>query len=99
MQSAAAAGAATLCVAVLLLLLLAAVRHCVPDGKYVFGSVNVIPVFPFSSFKHDLNLMYPFAVLLYRSHLRPRFAYTTSSVITGMRGAKAGVSPPRRSLP
>ena len=33
-------------------------------------------------------------------HLQPRFTYNTyhtSSVIAGMRGAKAGVSPPRRS--
>ena len=29
------------------------------------------------------------------SYLRPRFAHNTSSVILGMRGAKAGVSPPR----
>ena len=40
--------------------------------------------------------MYPFVVL---SHLRPRIAYATSSVVTGMREAKAGVSPPRRSPP
>ena len=33
------------------------------------------------------------------SHLRPRFAYTTYSVIMGMGGAKAGISPPRRSPP
>ena len=33
--------------------------------------------------------MYPLAV---PSHLRPRFAYATSPVVTGMRGAKAGVS-------
>ena len=32
-------------------------------------------------------------------HLQPRFAYTASSVITGMRGVKAGVSPPRRNPP
>ena len=31
------------------------------------------------------------------SQLRPRFSYITSSVIAGMRGAKAGVSPSRRS--
>ena len=54
-------------------------------------------MFNFSSLKHDLLFnvcMHPLAVL---SHLRPRFPWTTSSVITGMRGAKAGVSPPRRS--
>ena len=44
-----------------------------------------------------LFFMYPLPVL---SYLRPRFAYcNTFSVITGMRGAKAGVSPPRRNPP
>ena len=38
---------------------------------------------------------YSFGVL---SLLRSRLAYTASSMIAGMRGAKAGVSPPRRSL-
>ena len=33
------------------------------------------------------------------SHLRSRFAYSTSSVIAGMRGAKAGVIPPRGRPP
>ena len=42
------------------------------------------------------KFMYSLAVL---SHLRPRLAYTTSSVITGMRGAKGSVRPPRRSPP
>ena len=35
----------------------------------------------------------PLAVL---SHLLPRFAYTTSLAIVGIRGAKAGVIPPRQ---
>ena len=34
--------------------------------------------------------MYPLVVL---SHLRPRFAYATSTVIAGTRGAKAVVKP------
>ena len=35
--------------------------------------------------------------LTLQSRFQPRFAYTTSSVITGIRGAKADVSPPRSS--
>ena len=53
-----------------MLLLPAAVRHRVPDGKNVAGSLSLIPVFYFSSFKRDLFFIYPLAVLLY---LRPRF--------------------------
>ena len=54
-------------------------------------SLNLIPVFS-SSFKH-MFFMYPLAVLcrFYGLDL------PTSSVIAGMRGAKAGVSPPWRS--
>ena len=50
------------------------VLYLVSDGNTVFvaGSLNLISAFPFSSFKHDLCLMYPLAVL---SHLWPRFAY------------------------
>ena len=50
------------CVALLLLLLLlaAVVRHRVSNGKSSSrGSVHLIPVFPFSSFKHDYFSMYP----------------------------------------
>ena len=36
------------------LLIPAAVRHRVPDGKFVAGSLNLIPVFTFSSFKRDI---------------------------------------------
>ena len=63
--------------------------------KFLTGSLNLIPVFSFSSFKRDLFLMCPLAVLrrIYGLDL------LTSSVITGMRRAKAGVSPPRRSPP
>ena len=77
--AAATAAAATLCVAVLLLvlqrllLLLAAVRHkCAGWRNIVAGSLNLIPVFSFSSIKHDLSFMHPLAAL---SHLPPRFTY------------------------
>ena len=75
-------------------LLILAVRHLVPDvAKFVAGSLNLIPVFSSSSFKPDLFLIHPLAVCcrIYRLDL------PTSSVITGMRGAKAGISLPRRS--
>ena len=80
-------------------LLAAAVRHRVPDGKLCCcGSLHLIRMFSFSSFKHNAFSMYPLAVL---SHLQRRFftysTYNTSSAFTGMRGAKTGVSPPRRS--
>ena len=45
---------------------------CCRMTNFVAGSLNLIPVFFFSSFKRDFFLMYPLAVL---SHLRPRFAY------------------------
>ena len=75
--------------------------HRAPDGQICCcGSLHLIPVFSFFSFKHDIFSMYPLAVL---SHLQQRFftysTYHTSSVIAGMRGAKAGVSPPRRRPP
>ena len=69
--AAAAAAAAALCVAILVLLIAAAVRHRV-RAKIVAGSLNLIPVFSFSSFQRDLFLLYPLAML---SRLRPRFAY------------------------
>ena len=94
--------AAAPCVAILLLLplqcyclLLLLVIVCrVTLFVPVVYLLHLIPVFSFSSFKHDLFFMYPLAVLL--SHVQPRFTYNTyhtSSVITGMRGAKAGVNP------
>ena len=89
-QSAAAAAAAALCVAILLLLLLlpllaADVRHRVLDGNNCRRSLNLTPVFLSLHSNIIYFSMYPSAVL---SHSRPRFAYTTSSVISGMRGAK-----------
>ena len=64
-------------------------------AKFVAGPLNLMPVYSFSSFKRDLLLMYPLAVLcrFYGLDL------PTSSVLMDMRGAKAGVSPPRRSPP
>ena len=77
--AAAAAGAAALSVAILLLLLqqqcccflILYVIVC-RIAKFVAGSLNLIPVLFFSSFKRDLFLMYPLAV---PSHLRLRFAF------------------------
>ena len=102
----AAASAAALCVPILLLLLM---QQCCSflllfvimhrAVKFVAGPLNLIPVFSFSSFKHDLFFMVPLGSTAV-SHLQPRFAYSldlpTASLITCMRGAKAGVSPPRR---
>ena len=62
---------------------------CAGWQNFAAGSLNLIPVFYFFSFKHDTFLTYPLAIL---SHLRPRFARATSSVIAGMRRATAGVS-------
>ena len=100
--AAAAAGAAALSVAILLLLLqqqcccflLLFVIVC-RMAKFVAGSLNLIPVFPFSSFNAIYFWWYPLAALcrIYGLDL------PTSSVIAGMREAKAGVSPPRRSPP
>ena len=64
--------------------------------KFAAGSLNLIPVFSFSSFKHDVFLMYRLAVLWRRIH---GLELPTSSVITGMRGANAGIISPRRSTP
>ena len=72
----------------------AAVRHRVSDGKNCCWFIESDSIqCAFFLFKHDLCLMY--VPLGSMPHLRPRFAYATSSVITGMRGARAGVSPPR----
>ena len=62
------------------------------------GSLKLIAVFSLSSFKRDEFLcffMYPSAVLCRIYGLD----WPTSSVIAGMRGAKAGVGPPRRIPP
>ena len=95
---------AAVCVAILLLLQLAAAACCCCSSSSAgwkncccCGSLHLIQVFSFSSFKHDLIFMCPLAVLR-----RAAVAFTasiccsTSSVIAGMRGARAGISPPRR---
>ena len=62
--------------------------------------LHQIAVFFFFPFQHDIFSIYTLAVL---SHLRPRFesynSYHICAEGTGMRGAKVGVSPPRRSPP
>ena len=62
------------------------------------GSLKLIAVFSLSSFKRDEFLcffMYPSAVLCRIYGLD----WPTSSVIAGMRGAKAGVSPATGKTP
>ena len=74
------AAAALLCVAILLLLLqlqcycilLLFVIVC-RIAKFVAGSLNLIPVFSFPSFKRDIMLRVPLGSNV--SHLQPRFAY------------------------
>ena len=90
-----------LCVAKLLLLLqplllAAAVRHRVPDDKNCCWFAESDSSVFFLVIKHDLFLMYPLAVL---SYLRPGFAHNTSSVITGIRGAKGGRQPAAAKTP
>ena len=59
-------------------------------AKFVTGSLNLIPTFSKSS-KHDIHLTRWQYCWIYDPDL------PTFSVITGMRGTKACVSPPRRS--
>ena len=102
-QSAVAAAAATAAAAILLLLLqqqcccflLLFVIVC-RMAKFGAGSSNLIPVLFFSSFKRDIFSMNPSTVLLCRSY---GLDSSTFSVVAGMRGAKVGVIPPRRSPP
>ena len=73
----------------------AAVGHRVPDCKICCcGSLHLIPVFPFSLFKHDLFSMYPLAVLLQLQH---RF-FTYSTYIIHPRQLRARAEP-KRALP
>ena len=80
MQNAAAAAAAVaLCVAILLLflqqqcccVLLLFVIVC-RMATFLAGSLNLILVFPFPSFKRDLIFMVPLGITV--PHLRPPFA-------------------------
>ena len=75
-------------------LLPAAVRHRVPDGQiccwFIEYDSSVLFLFIQTRFMFDgtpLGSTVP--------HLLPPVFFPTSSVITAMRGAKAGVSPPR----
>ena len=93
------AAAADLCVVLLLLLhqqccgfLLLFVVLCRMVKFWFWFVESIIPVLYFSSFERGLFFMYPLAVLCRIYGLD----WPTSSVFTGMRGAKAGVSPPRR---
>ena len=69
-----------------------AVRRHVPDGQTCCWLIESDSIQGFL-FLHSntiyFSCIYPLTVL---SHLRPPFAYTTSSVVTGMRGAKAAIS-------
>ena len=91
--------ASALCVAILLLLLqlllLAAVRRRVPDGKICcwFIESDSSVFFLFIQTRYILNVLLGSTVAFTASI----FLLKTSSVIAGMRGAKAAVSPPRRS--
>ena len=64
-----------------------------------FGAdlLNLISVIYFSLFKRNLFFVYPLAVLFVAFTIS--ICLRTSWVIAGMRGAKAGVSPRRRSPP
>ena len=86
----------SVCFYLLLLLQLAGAVHLrVPDGKICCcGLLNLIPVLSFHSNTIDC-LDAPWS---YCCTYGLDFAnYNTSSTISDIRGAKAGVSPPRRS--
>ena len=83
-------------VAVLQLLPLLFVIVCVMEN-FVAGSLSLIPAFSSSSFKYDSFFVYPLPVpALCRIF---GLDLLTSSVITGLYGANAAVSPPWRSPP
>ena len=95
--------AAVWCVATLLVLqlqLLAAVRHRVPDGKICSrGPLHLIPVSLHSNtifFNVPLGRTVAFSASIFFPIMH---TYHSSFGLTGMSGAKAGVSPPRRSPP
>ena len=75
------------------LLLPAAIRHRVPDGQICCWFIDSDPSVFFIFNQTRFILMHPLAV----PYRIDGLDLPTSSVITGMRGAKAGVSPPRRS--
>ena len=75
----------------------ATVRHRAPDEKYSCWYVEPNSIQCFLSLHSNTIHFLRYVPLGSTLGLRPRFAYTTSSVVTGMRGAKAGVSPSWRS--
>ena len=62
--------------------------------KFVAGSLNLIPAFSLIIQTRDIFLIPLGSVVAFTGLDLPTYL-----VITGMRGAKAGVSPPRRSPP
>ena len=62
--------------------------------KFVAGSLNLIPAFPLIIQTRDIFLVPLGSVVAFTGLDLPTYL-----VITGMRGAKAGVSPPRRIPP
>ena len=96
-QSVSAAAAALACCCAAVVAAAAVVRHRVPDVKKIdAGPSNLMPVSSLPYIQTRYIFIAPRGSTL--SPLLPRFAYNISSVITGMRGAKAGVSPRPRSL-
>ena len=102
--AAAAVAAAASCVANLLLLLLPQQCCCFlllfvvvqRIVKFVAGSLNLIPVFSFSSFKRDIFLSTPWQ---YRVAFMVSICPRSHSVNEGMHMAMAAVNPPWRSYP
>ena len=79
--------------AAVVLLLPAAVRYRAPDGKnccWIIESDSSV-LFLFIQTRCNFNVPGGSTV----SHFRPRFACMLG-IITGMRGAEASISPPRR---
>ena len=99
--AAAAAAAAALCVAMLLLVLQLLLLQLLlfmivcRTAKFVAGSVNLIPVCSSSSLKTFIFTVPLGSIVAFTASICVR----TSSVFTGMRGAMAGASPPRRRSP
>ena len=85
------------CVAILLLLLSAAVRHRVPDSqiccRFIESDPSVFFLLIQKRFIFD-GTPWQYCCVAFTASISP-----ASSVIVYMRGAKAGVSPPRQSAP
>ena len=98
LQSAAAPAAGALCCYTAAVAAAVAAVHRVPDGKNVADSLNLITSSVFFLFIQT-RIIFNACTYAVLSHLGSRLACTASSVIAGMRRAKAGVSPPRGSTP